>query len=238
MGDGTAARRPATTLSMAALVLAMHAALLLWWSRLPDAATSLARPEPVQVRLLGVALDQALQTPAERNFKALQDRPRASIDRRPSGEVDRDASASVPLWPGSSELAAALNEMRWHPRPDELAYLPASQLDQRPLLDSGIVLPFPPGESLPQGTRVSAVLVLYVSENGDVNRIEFGQSALPPAFARVAVDAFAHVHLRPGIKNGRPRRAMMKIEVEFEAPDPDKRISGAVLQARRSWEER
>jgi outer membrane biosynthesis protein TonB len=153
-----------------------------------------------------------------------------------SGAIPHPALAPVPAAP----LQRASNE--W-------AYLPAAELDRRPSPEGDITLPFPESENLPRGTRVSAVLVLYVGADGAVDRVEFAQSALPPAFARTATETFARVRMRPGMKDGQPRRAMMKIEVEFEAPAFKRPATDvattattnvattAVIESSRSWQD-
>lgn len=138
--------------------------------------------------------------------------------------------------PGSRQQAAPAPAASLQRASNEWAYLPASELDRRPRPESDITLPFPESENLPRGTRVSAVLVLYVGVDGAVDRVEFAQSALPPAFARTATETFARVRMQPGMKDGRPRRAMMKIEVEFEAPAFRKSATDAGIETKAGLE--
>lgn len=99
--------------------------------------------------------------------------------------------------------------------PTEETYLPASQLDSRPSPENPVVIPFP-DVPVAKG-KVSAILVLFINSDGQVDHIEVDKSDMPPLFEKTAMDAFMQAHMHPGMKNGKAARAKMKVEVEFEA---------------------
>ena len=96
-------------------------------------------------------------------------------------------------------------------------YYPASQLDQRPLITVRIEPTFPPGAPVASG-RV--VLRLYISEQGEVEKMVIVSAEPPGWFEQSALDAFAAARFTPGIKDGVPVRSLLTIEVLFGGPVP------------------
>lgn len=100
--------------------------------------------------------------------------------------------------------------------PQEAPYFPSGSVDSKPYPRVPVVIPFPDGA--PPQQRITAILILYIGTDGQVDRVEIEQSELPPAFEKAALDAFRQASMQPAMKEGRPVRAKMKIQVEFEAP--------------------
>ena len=96
-------------------------------------------------------------------------------------------------------------------------YLASNELDVRPAPLEPVALTFP--DQATQAGLVSAVLVLYIDQNGKVERIEVNDSTLPPAFEQAALSTFLQVRMRPGEKNGSRVRSRMKILIEFESQE-------------------
>lgn len=99
--------------------------------------------------------------------------------------------------------------------PQELPYLAATELDARAYPEAPVVIPFPEGAL--NKSKSSAILILFISADGKVDRIEIDKSDLPPLFEKTAIETFLQAKMHPGLKNGKVSRAQMKILVEFEA---------------------
>lgn len=98
--------------------------------------------------------------------------------------------------------------------PKEPPYIPAGELDIRPVPELPVVIPFPDVPlDIPKAT---GVLVLYIGADGRVDRVEVDESALPPEFEKMAIETFLQARMRPGILEGQATRVRMKILVEFE----------------------
>jgi TonB family protein len=139
----------------------------------------------LQARLRAAADDEAI-LPASR----------ATIGRR-SASPDlalRHAQAS------SSGIAAP-------PR-----YLPAEELDERPLIRTQVQPAFPPDAPVASG-RV--VLRLLINEAGAVDQALAVQSDPPGVFDEAAVEAFASARFTPGRKDGNAVRSSLRIELQF-----------------------
>ncbi len=98
---------------------------------------------------------------------------------------------------------------------EEKIYFPASDLEIRPAPNNPLIIPFP--DAILKKQKVSAILILFISAEGRVEKIEVDESDLPEEFEKVAIDTFMQAQMRPGIKNGKPVPALMKIAVDFEA---------------------
>lgn len=95
------------------------------------------------------------------------------------------------------------------------AYFPASELQLRPSPETPVIIPFPEAHLGRQ--KATAILLLYISAEGVVDRVEVDESELPSEFEHAAIATFLQAKMRPGIKDGKAVPARMKIEVEFEA---------------------
>jgi outer membrane biosynthesis protein TonB len=98
--------------------------------------------------------------------------------------------------------------------PQEPPYIPVGEVDTRPNLVAPVVIPFPDAP-LPK-QRITAILSLFISEAGAVDRIEVSESDLPSVFEIAATQAFMNARMQPAIKDGKATRVRMKVLVEFE----------------------
>ena len=64
------------------------------------------------------------------------------------------------------------------------------------------------------------MLRLYVSEQGEVEKMVIDSAEPPDWFGQSALDAFAVALFTPGIKDGVPVRSLLTIEVLFGEPVP------------------
>ena len=93
-------------------------------------------------------------------------------------------------------------------------YLPAEELDERPLIRTPVHPVFPADAPVASG-RV--VLQLLISEAGAVDRAVVVQADPPGFFEQAAMDAFASARFTPGRKDGNAVRSALKIELNFGA---------------------
>ena len=91
-------------------------------------------------------------------------------------------------------------------------YLPAEELDERPLIRTQVQPAFPPDAPVASG-RV--VLQLLINEAGAVDKAVAVQSDPPGVFDEAAVDAFAAARFTPGRKDGNAVRSALHIELQF-----------------------
>jgi len=96
-------------------------------------------------------------------------------------------------------------------------YHRAAELDRRPLIRVQVEPPFPVLALAPPG-RV--VLRVYVNEAGDVDDVVVESADASGALAKAARQAFARARYYPGIKDGKPVRSLVRIEVLFGDPPP------------------
>jgi TonB family protein len=91
-------------------------------------------------------------------------------------------------------------------------YLPAEELDERPLIRTQVQPAFPPDAPAASG-RV--VLQLLINEEGAVDKALAVQADPPGVFDAAAVEAFASARFTPGRKNGNAVRSSLRIELQF-----------------------
>ena len=91
-------------------------------------------------------------------------------------------------------------------------YVPAGELDEKPLFRSRPEPDFPAGVTAASG-RV--VLRLYIGDTGDVDPIAVASVEPEPAFEEPAVRAFASARFTPGRKRGVAVKSVLTIEVLF-----------------------
>jgi TonB family protein len=96
-------------------------------------------------------------------------------------------------------------------------YLPASELDEKPLIRNHVEPEFPVGAMVSEG-RV--VLRLFIAETGNVDEIAVVSAGPRQIFAEAATRAFARALFTPGRKDGAPVKSTMTIELLFGAPLP------------------
>ena len=114
------------------------------------------------------------------------------------------------------EPPAVLQRSRTTPIPPR--YFSAHELDRRPQILSHVEPNFPALALAPAG-RV--VLRLYVDETGRVDTVAVESADRTGAFDAAAREAFAAARFLPGIKDGVPVKALMRIEVLFGSPHPE-----------------
>ena len=101
---------------------------------------------------------------------------------------------------------------------DESAYLPARELTVRPAAAQRISVPYPSDAT--QGVR-KAILAVFIDADGRVAKVRV-DDALPPAFERAAVEAFASARFHPGRVGNVAVKSRMLVQVEFDSgPPPD-----------------
>ncbi len=101
--------------------------------------------------------------------------------------------------------------------PDILdGYLPTNELTVPPTPESPIVI-LPPEHPDWMQFKGHVTLVLYIGESGVIDKIHPENSNLPASIEKLAIDTFQNARMRAGERNGQPRKAKMKILVEFEA---------------------
>ena len=96
-------------------------------------------------------------------------------------------------------------------------YVPASELDEKPLILMRPEPEFPAGAAAEAG-RV--VLRLYIAETGYVDDIAVASVEPERAFEEPALRAFATARFTPGRKQGIAVKSMLTIEVLFGVPLP------------------
>ena len=171
--------------------LLLHGAGLALIDRMPR-GWQISLPEWGQ--LAAGALQARLRAPG--NDEALVPAPQAPTGQRAArpGAGLRHAAAS------SSGVAAG-------PR-----YLPAEELDERPLIRSPVEPVFPPDAPVASG-RV--VLRLLINEAGAVDEAAAVRAAPPGVFDAAAVEAFASARFTPGRKDGVAVKSALTLELRF-----------------------
>ncbi len=91
-------------------------------------------------------------------------------------------------------------------------YLPAEELDERPLIRSAVEPKFPPHAPVTTG-RV--VLRLLINEAGAVDNAAVVRAAPPGVFDAAAVQAFASASFTPGRKDGVAVKSALTLELRF-----------------------
>jgi TonB family protein len=132
---------------------------------------------------------------------AIAPAPRAPVARR---------AASVD--PALRQTAGSASGIPVPPR-----YLPAEELDERPLVRTPVHPVFPADAPVASG-RV--VLRLLISEGGAVDKAVAVQADPSGVFERAAVDAFTNARFTPGRKNGLDVRSELRIELQFGEGPP------------------
>jgi len=93
-------------------------------------------------------------------------------------------------------------------------YLPAEELDERPLIRTPVHPVFPSAAPVESG-RV--VLKLLINEAGAVDRTVAVQADPPGVFEQAAMDAFAAARFTPGRKDGLAVKCALQVELNFGA---------------------
>jgi TonB family protein len=96
-------------------------------------------------------------------------------------------------------------------------YLPANELDEKPLIRTRVEPAFPPDAPV-SGGRV--VLRVFIAETGNVDEVAVVSAQPEQVFDRAAARAFAGALFTPGRKNGAAVKSALTLEVLFGAPPP------------------
>lgn len=171
--------------------LILHGAALALVDRMPRAWQMSA---PAWGQWSAGALQARLRAPS--GGDAIVPAPRAPVARRAAGPD-----------PALRQAAASASGLAAPPR-----YLPAEELDERPLVRTPVHPLFPPDASAASG-RV--VLRLLISEAGAVDEAVAVQAEPPGVFEQAAVDAFASARFTPGRKGGHAVRSALTVELQF-----------------------
>jgi len=102
--------------------------------------------------------------------------------------------------------------------PRAARYVAAEELDRRPQVLSHVEPNFPALALVPTG-RV--VLRLYIDEHGGVDAVAAESADRTGAFEAAAREAFAAARFLPGVKDGVPVKALVRVEVLFGSPHPE-----------------
>jgi protein TonB len=124
------------------------------------------------------------------------------------------AAAQAASGPAPAQVSA--------PAPPAVAdsrHYPANELDVRPGIKVR-VNPAYPARAARENVSGKAVLRLYIGADGAVERVEV-ERATPPGygFEESAASAFSGARFSPAMKDGKRVRALMRIEVSFDAPN-------------------
>jgi TonB family protein len=109
--------------------------------------------------------------------------------------------------PGMRGAAAPSSGIAAGPR-----YLPAEELDERPLIRSPVEPVFPPHAPVASG-RV--LLRLLINEAGAVDEAAALRATPPGVFEAAAVEAFASARFTPGRKDGVAVKSALTLELRF-----------------------
>jgi TonB family protein len=96
-------------------------------------------------------------------------------------------------------------------------YVPAEELDERPLIRTPVHPEFPADATAASG-RV--VLQLLINETGTVDKAAALQAEPPGVFEQAAMDAFLPARFTPGRKGGVAVASALRVELEFGEGPP------------------
>ena len=98
------------------------------------------------------------------------------------------------------------------------SYVPRIQLSMPPVAKTPIVLEPPPGEMA--AGHLVGILLLFIDEQGRVQRVDAEGSTLPSAFEQAAREAFMAAEFSPGEVDGRAVKSSQRVEVVFDNTPP------------------
>ncbi|HLO93060.1 MAG TPA: energy transducer TonB [Burkholderiaceae bacterium] len=170
-----------------------------------------ASPSAVTVRMAPAVMPRVTEPPAADSMVLPPDSTVEDAQPQPStGQADtqarpEEAAPQPPAPSGSAQAGPTLNE-------DD--YLPRSALTQGPQASAEVPLRWPAGE--PPGQRQVARYRLFIDDTGRVRRLHLVGGYLGPAFAQMALQAFAETPFSPGRQGELPVRCWILIEIEFD----------------------
>lgn len=141
------------------------------------------------------------------------------VEQHATGRGNRGDEARIP-----DELASppaptlGMPAAQYYP-PSELTRRPRILRDVDPYLGD---LKYAPGSG-------KAVIVLWINEQGSVDRVKAEESTLPERFEAEIVSQFGRSRFEPAARDGLPAKSLLKIEVEVT---PRTRLSGQTSDSR------
>jgi len=113
-------------------------------------------------------------------------------------------------------VVAALAAGAWL-LPEELRYLEPAEIERAPFPERRIDVPAIAERN--GATFFGKVkLRIYIQKSGEVDHIEVAATTVPREIAEDTAKRFAEVRWEPGTRNGRKRRSVYIVELEFEPP--------------------
>ena len=131
------------------------------------------------------------------------------------------SGSALPPLAGAIVLSIALHAAAAEPagKPAPTRYYPARELDVRPGIRTHVEPEYPEAAAR-RSLSGKVVIRLYIDEKGAVERVKTLRAEPPGYFERSAESAFRAARFTPAMKNGRPVKAQMTIEVHFDSPPP------------------
>lgn len=212
-------RRPLTALWIS---LGLHAAVVAWVQVAPPAAAH-SGGAVIEARLVGPhaissatnAADQVSETPLLAPTETADALPVAQTVAPPLAE------ASAPISPALSAPSAAVEAAPAPVSPlaitssVDLTYYSAREVDVHPRAMRAIEPDYPVAADR-QKLSGTVYLQLKVEADGRVGEVEVVSSTPPGMFDESAIQAFRSARFEPAIRNGRPVRALVVIEVRYD----------------------
>jgi protein TonB len=99
------------------------------------------------------------------------------------------------------------------PRLPKQPYIPADELDVRPLIMTHVMPEYP--ADIVSGARGRVVLQLFISADGTLDGLQVAHAEPHGVFEQAALQAFAKARFTPGKKNGEAVPSLVLIEVTF-----------------------
>lgn len=134
---------------------------------------------------------------------------RAEAGRRPAPIQARLVDTVEP----AAEPRPGTRTARPAPRLPAEPYIPADQLDVRPLIMTRVMPEFP--ADLASGAHGRVVLRLFISAEGTLDTLQVAHAEPRGVFEQAALEAFARARFTPGRKNGQAVPSLILVEVTF-----------------------
>ncbi|SEB12151.1 energy transducer TonB [Variovorax sp. YR216] len=165
----------------------------------PPAAETMAfaRNSSASARPEGHTAEPPLQRSGERRGLARRSIPDNSA---PTEQAPISSHIAAPALPTAEE--------------EEREYVPRPQLSSVPVAQGPVIIGAPSDVS--DLDRHTAVLSLFIDEDGQVRRIRAEEPRLPEAFEQAAREAFMAARFSPGQVDGKAVKSRVRVEVVFD----------------------
>lgn len=157
------------------------------------------------------------------SFVEMKESGRLPRQQRTSNTSSVAAGETLPIHEKAAEVQAAVPDDGWGlsilpPEwlEERVEYLPASDVDERPIPLGPVVVP-PPNDAAWNSNKGHLVLLLYVNAKGVVERAEVEFSDVPESVSNAAIQTFTGVEMQPGIKGGVSVNTKMKVQIDYDA---------------------